>query len=88
LEYGLYLVIFILGVILIVISYHSHDFVQDLFLNLGSNMAVITIVFFFSKIFSERSRVPPELRGKLSELASPRPGSVERGYRDGNSGNG
>lgn len=86
LELGLYLVIFFLGLTLILISYCSQGFVQDLLLSLGSDMAVVTIVFGISKIFSERSRVPPELRGKLSKLASPRPGSVERRYRGGNSG--
>lgn len=86
-EFSLYFSILVVGVVLIAISYYQTDFVQDLLLNLGSNMTVITIVFLISKIFSERSKVPPELQGKLSDMASPSPGSVERKYHEGDSGN-
>lgn len=86
-EFSLYFFILAVGVASIVISYYQKSFVQTLLLNLGSNMTVITIVFLISKVFSERSKVPPELRGKLSDMASPSPGSVERKYHDGDSGN-
>jgi len=85
-EFSLYFFILAIGVVLIVISYYRTGFIQALLLNLGSNMAVITIIFLISKVFSERSKVPPELRGKLSDMASPSPGNAERNYPDADRG--
>lgn len=88
LEFGLYITVFVIGVLLVIGSYFLYssdqEFAKDLLLNLGANMTVLTLVFSIYKFFSGRSRVPPELRGKLSEFASPSRMSSTRDYDDEN----
>ena len=85
LENALYLVVFLTGVACIGWSYLIRDvaaykFSYDLLLNLGSDMTVVTIVFGIYKFFNSRSKVPEHLRGRLSSMASPDPGTIRRKY--------
>lgn len=51
-------------------------------MSIGTNLGAVTIVFLVFKAFNERSRVPDELRNKLTEHASVTSRSIQRQYEE------
>jgi len=84
-EFVVYILVLIVGITLIWISSSQEDFTQDLLLSLGSDLTAVTIVFLIFKLFSERTKVPEELRDKFSDRASPSPRTIQRQYEDASS---